>query len=108
MPPSTGVKVKLNGKQATLRYTMPSLNKLEDARGGEALGDTLARAGQMSSRAITALVWAGRLHEQPDLTMDEVAESLRPPFTAVVLAVTEALKPWLSEEADEGKEPAAS
>jgi hypothetical protein len=108
MPPASGVKIKLNGKQATLRYTMPALNRLEDERGGESLGETLSRAGQMSSRAITALVWAGRLHEDADLTMDAVAESIAPPFTGLVLSITEALTPWLKDDADEGKAPAAS
>lgn len=102
--PGTGVKVKLGGKQVTLRYTMPALNRLEDERGGESLGATLGKAGEMSSRAITALVWAGRLHEEPELTQDAVAESIAPPFTDLVLKITEALKPWLSE--DEGKAPA--
>ncbi|HSH45110.1 MAG TPA: hypothetical protein VK966_04610 [Longimicrobiales bacterium] len=34
MPPTTGGKVRLGGKQRTLRYTFESLEKAADARDG--------------------------------------------------------------------------
>jgi hypothetical protein len=109
MPPRTGVKVKLGGKQRTIRYTAPSLNKLEAERGGEALTRTLYRAGQISMGAISALLWAGLLHEEPDLTVDQAVELIEPPFKGLVGKIMEALDPWVAglEEEDEGNVPAA-
>jgi hypothetical protein len=109
MPPRTGVKVKLGGKQRTIRYTAVSLSKLEDERAGEALTRTLYRAGQVSIGAIGALVWAGLLHDEPDLTVEEATEMIEPPLPKLIDGLMEALDPWTvgAEEGEEGNDKAA-
>ena len=109
MPPRTGVKVKLGGKQRTLRYTSVSLSKLEDERSGEALTRTLYRAGQVSIGAIGALVWAGLLHDEPNLTVEKATEMIEPPLMPLINGLMEALDPWTvdPEEDEEGNGKAA-
>lgn len=100
MPPNNGPKIKLGGKVKTLRYTQPALMRLEDERGGEALSETLQRAAAMSSKALTALVWAGRLYQEPELTIEEAAAQIGPPFMPALDAIVEALKPWIEQPSD--------
>ena len=109
MPPRTGVKAKLGGKQRTIRYTAHSLSKLEDHRNGEALTRTLYRAGQVSIGSIGALVWAGLLHDEPELTVEEATQMIEPPLPPLIDALMEALEPWTAggEEDAEGNGQAA-
>jgi hypothetical protein len=109
MPPTNGTKVKLAGKQRTLRYTQPALEKLEDERNGEPLGVTIQQAGRLSAKAITALLWAGLQHEEPAPAIDDVRHLIVPPYRPIVDAVVEALTPWIEQpdEEPEGKAPAA-
>lgn len=97
MPPKTGVKIKLGGRTRTLRYTTPALNRMEDER-GEPLTRTLVAAGQYSTRAITALVWAGLLHEEPALEIADVEQIIDPPVNPVLSAVMKALEPWVKDK----------
>lgn len=107
MPPTTGVKIDLGGKQKTLRFTGPSLERLQDERGGETLLETLTKAGQLDMKAVSALVWAGLLHADDSLTRGAVVAELEPPLLPLVNAVVEALKPWM-EQPFAGKVLAAS
>lgn len=103
MPPTTGVKIKLGPKQYTLRYTQPALEKLEGHRGGEALLDTFERAAKFQASAIAALIWAGLLHAEPELTPEATSARIEPPYKPLIEAMIEALKPWLDMEDDLGK-----
>jgi hypothetical protein len=97
----TGAKVELGGKRRTLRYTMPALNRLENERRGEGVADTLTAAAQLHTSAITALIWAGLLHEDPTLEPSGAAELIEPPFEAILDAITQALTPWLKANTEE-------
>lgn len=107
MPPKTGVKVKLGGKQVTLRFTAPAFVRLENARGGEPLSDTLMKAQRFSMGAIAALVWAGQLHEDEPLSLDEVTNLIEPPVDKLIEGFGKALEPWQQTSPDEGKAEAA-
>lgn len=108
MPPTSGATLELGGKQRTIRYTMPALNKLEAERRGESVAETLQHAASLQASAITALVWAGLLHDDPKVTMGQAAGLIEPPFEPILNAITEGLRPWLKTagEDDEGKVPA--
>ena len=95
MPPKTGAKVKLAGKQRTLRYTQHSLEALEDERGGEPLLTTVQRAGQLSSRAIRCLLWAGLQHEDPAPSLEDVTAVIEPPYKPLIDGISAALMPWI-------------
>lgn len=73
MTPTAGVRVELGGEVRTLRYTNAALVRLEDETGKTVMemGERLT-AGSL--KAITCLVWAGMLHAEPSLTLDEAAE----------------------------------
>ncbi|HSH44731.1 MAG TPA: hypothetical protein VK966_02690 [Longimicrobiales bacterium] len=106
MPPTTGGKVKLGGKRRTLRFTFEALEKAADVRDGEPLVHTMDAVGALSFPAIKVMVWAGLLHEEPALVLDDVAGMIEPPLKPVIDALIEALEPWVEiiAEADgEGK-----
>lgn len=75
MTPTKGTRVKLGGAVRTLRFTNRALVAIEDE-----LGLTLIEAGAAvqrgSLKAISALAWAGRLHGEPALTLDEVLDQI--------------------------------
>lgn len=100
MPPLVGAQIDLGGKRRTLRYTQPSLRRLQEECGGEPLMETLRKTGQFSAKAISALVWAGLLHEDKRLTIEAVDELIEPPIKPLLDAVMEALRPWISVEED--------
>ena len=79
---------------------------MERERNGEALSLTISKAGAISFEATTALLWAGLLHEDGDLTLDQVADWIEPPLADVLNPCVEALQPWIetkTEPAPEGK-----
>lgn len=57
-------------KQRNLLYDLNALAELEDAYGGHA--DALKEVQTGSFKAIRATLWAGLLHEDPDLTIKDV------------------------------------
>lgn len=69
--PTAGVKVELD-QVYTLRYTTPAFLKLEQET-GLTLTELQARLGAGSVHAIVALVWAGLLHAEPNLTVERAA-----------------------------------
>ena len=102
MPPTEGVPVSFGGREYTLRYTWPALRKLQNERNGEGLGQTLMKASQIAPDAITALVWAGLLHEHRDMKIGDVYDLIEPPLPELVNKCVKALEPWMGD-ADEGK-----
>lgn len=74
MPPTKGVQVKLD-RLRTLRYTNRALVALEEQT-GQTLAETGERAAAGSLRAVSALVWAGLLHAEPDLQLDAAIDRL--------------------------------
>jgi len=87
------VTVKLD-KQRKLKYTFNAFCELE-----EALGRPLAsiKGNEFKMKDLRALVWAGLLHETPELTLEEAgdlidqAESIEDVANAVSEAVELAL-----------------
>lgn len=74
MPPTHGVKVELD-QVRTLRYTERSLYRLEEETGKTLteMGDRLRKG---SLQAITSLLWAGLLHAEPRITVDDVLKRM--------------------------------
>lgn len=87
------VTVKLD-KQRKLKYTFNAFCELE-----EALGRPLAsfQSNEFKMKDLRALVWAGLLHETPELTLEEAgdlidqAESIEEVANAVSAAIEAAL-----------------
>lgn len=69
--PTKGVKLKMGGKLRTLRFDNAALVAIEDEVGLTLteLGAALQRG---SLKTVATLLWAGRLHDEPDLTLSEV------------------------------------
>jgi len=71
MPPLNGIRIELGGKDRVLRFTNRSRARLETA-----FGLTLSQAAmqgglQNSILAISRMLWAALLHEEPDLQVDQ-------------------------------------
>jgi hypothetical protein len=64
------VSVELD-KTRNLRYTMNALAEIEDS-----LGVPLAEMGniQMTMKNVRVILWAGLIHEEPELTQEQVGE----------------------------------
>lgn len=64
------VMIELDGKQRTLKFDLNALCLFEEAAG---IGITEALQ-KRSMSAIRALLWAGLIHEDPLLTVDDVGK----------------------------------
>lgn len=107
MPPTSGVRVTLD-KERALRYTNRAMVALED-QAGEPVGAVLARFQAGAFRARTLVVWAGLLHAEPDLTVDEVIDRIDIARVADISAKAwDALAKDLGEGEDEGNAEAAT
>lgn len=96
MPPSTGVQVTLGGRQRTLRYTMRALDRLE-TQTGLAQSQIQTRVNVGSVRYVIWLIWAGLLHEVPDLDRETVIDWLDALTDEEAQGIEEALSSALSE-----------
>lgn len=99
-PGSAGATVDLGGRVRRLRYTFNALIELEDRLGvslfgvnGGGLGDALR---SLTAKKARTLVWAALLHEEPELTEQEVGDwitmtNLPDVSNAVAAALAEAM-----------------
>ncbi|MBA4547683.1 hypothetical protein H1R82_07345 [Thermoactinomyces intermedius] len=93
------VTVKLD-KQRKLKYTFSAFCELE-----EALGRPLTEIkNNFRMKDLRALVWAGLLHENPDLTLEETGRLLdeAPSLEDVGDAVAKALEMSVTKNAGNG------
>lgn len=67
-------KVKINSKIYAFKYTVNSLCELEASTEYKDINQLMAAVQTGSIGAIRAMVWAGLIWDQPDLTMGEVGE----------------------------------
>lgn len=74
MPVPQGVKVELD-KPRRLRYTNRALVELEEAS-GLTVNEAARRMEAGSMKTISQVVWAGLLHEAPDLTWQDVVDMI--------------------------------
>lgn len=65
------VEIELDGKERKLRYSLNALAELEDK-----LGIPLSELNEvnMGMKQIRAFLWAGLIHENPELTEREVGD----------------------------------
>ncbi len=68
-----GVKIKIGKKTHTLLYTLKSLKLLTD-RFEQPLSQIFARFDSMDIDVIVGLLHAGLVHENPELTEEDVLE----------------------------------
>lgn len=74
MPPKNGKSLEIGGKVRTLRFRARAWEAFEKATGRNVLnGNALEGLGLPE---IITLVWCGLLHEDPDLTRDELGDML--------------------------------
>lgn len=91
MPPTKRVPIELGGKRRFFRYTNTSLIRIEE-QVDWTIQEVMERADRGSLRAIVALVWAGLLHDEPDLAYYEAAELFDPARAEeIIAAATEAI-----------------
>lgn len=69
-----GVEVEIGGKKRTLKYTLYALCKLDEKTGKNPLDGTMFSAMRPSD--VVAVLWAGLLHEEPELNADELAKQI--------------------------------
>ena len=105
------IPITLGGKQHTIRITNRSIVEIEDR-----FGLTMIEAGERlqkgSLKTIAALLWAGLLHETPQLSFDDVLgkidlHDLETPAKAVADAMVAAFGKADTGEPEGNAEPAA-
>lgn len=69
----TLVKIGDGTKKRYLRFTWKAIRRLKEET-GQPLELTLTLLGRMDADAINAAVWAGLLHDEPEITMDDVED----------------------------------
>ncbi|MBD1372497.1 hypothetical protein IC620_09020 [Hazenella sp. IB182357] len=56
-------------KQRRLKFTMNALSELEDV-----MGKPVTELGNVGMKELRALLWAGLIHQNPDLTLQEAGD----------------------------------
>lgn len=79
----------INGKPEALRFTQGAQIRLCEAMKVEDLEGLLQATGGISAATLPLFVWAGRLHELPDLTVEESMDWVVP-YVPALEAVVEA------------------
>ena len=81
------VKITLNdGKERTIRFTLNALAELEDKFGSvQAAFDKLEK--EKSMKALRTILWAGLLHESPDITEHEVGDLIDLGYMAQLMEI---------------------
>lgn len=74
--PTQSIPIELGGKTRHIRYTFNALVTLEDELGIpiSEIGEIMS--GSVSLKNLRRLIWAGLIHEDKDLTQEEVGEFL--------------------------------
>ena len=115
--PIKRIPIKLGDgtKKRFLKFTFRAIARMEEEL-GESLEITLRRAAQLSARAVSGLVWAGLLHEEPEMTREKVIDliplgQIKPIVETVTQAISTAMgqapDPDGKEDGAEGNAPAA-
>ena len=65
-------RLKIGGKSRLLRFDANAIIEACDAAGVDDIIDVLDGAGRMNVRLLRAGLWAGLLHEDPDLQIEDV------------------------------------
>ncbi len=75
MPPTKRIAIKIGDgtKKRYLRFTSASLERLEEET-GETPDRTAEKMSRFSVRSASSFLWAGLLHEEPELKRKEVLE----------------------------------
>lgn len=76
IPTSPIVSIHLGGKDWQLRYDFNALIRLEKEIGKSAFDATTFQA--IRAQDLRAFIWAGLLHQQHDLTLEEVGSWINP------------------------------
>jgi hypothetical protein len=74
-------QVKLGGKTRVLSFPLPSLWAFEDKTGIDLTAGVKVTdfgSGSKFTKNITALVWAGLLDSEPEITLESVAKMVHP------------------------------
>lgn len=93
------VTVKLD-KQRKLKYTFNAFCELEEVMGRSL---TTLQNGEFKMKDLRALVWAGLLHESPELTLEETGDLIdkADSIEDVTDAVSRAIETALGKKGDE-------
>ena len=83
----TPVKIELDGKERTLKFDLNALCLFEETA-KQGITEALR---QRSMSAIRALIWAGLIHEDPMLTIDDVGKMEFRSLQDIVVKVVSAL-----------------
>lgn len=103
---SKTVKITLNdGVERTLKFTLNALAELEDKFGSvQAAFDKLEKENSM--KALRAVLWAGFIHESPNLTELEVGNLIDMAYMQeLVETLGEAFEQDMAKEADGAQVP---
>jgi hypothetical protein len=99
--PST--TITLGGEKRALRFTNRALVAIEDET-GKTMAEIGTRATLGSFRAISVMLWAALLHEQPKLTVDQVIDMIElPELENIAGSLNTALEAALGKPAKETK-----
>jgi len=98
------VTIAINGEERHLLFDFNALATLEEKFGGNALDPDFWRRllENMSATTIRTLVWAGLLHEDPDLDI-RAAGRLNPIEIAKLHEAIQASMGWTDKEAGDEK-----
>jgi len=97
------VRVLIDGEEKFLRFDQTALAQLIDYLGLEGMTDIPRAISSLDSETLSALVWSGRLWEEPDLKIEDVRSwffPLLPTYHSAIEAINLSL--WGELEPDFG------
>ena len=105
-------RVLIDGEELFLRFDQGALARLIDQLGLEGLVSIPSAVAQLDPQTLAALVWAGRLWEEPELALETVESwwyPLLPTYNAALEAINLALwgvpEPELEGGSDDAADP---
>lgn len=68
-------KVTLNGKERTMKYPVYSMVRMQEEQ-GVSINDLQDEKKSQDMRVILSIIWAGLIHEDPTLTMEDLGNNI--------------------------------
>lgn len=72
--PTPGVRVQVNGRKRTFRYTNRALVEVEEETGMTVPQHAARIEAVQSNRSATAILWGAMIDEDPDLAFEDAVE----------------------------------
>ena len=84
------IKIKINGKKRRLKYDAAAFHRVSEKMSVEQIKKTIGQ--DLSVKALSLILWAGLIHEDPVLNLNEVEKIVKESNPRILKALRKAIK----------------